>query len=82
MKRYRATVSPARLETARAIFLTAGDFVAIALRDYELVVILSPEIAEDDVPGSLERLQQSITGRGGEVVDVNRWGRRRLAYPI
>ena len=54
----------------------------MALRDYELVVILNPEITEDDVPASLERLQQSITGRGGEVVDMNQWGRRRLAYPI
>ena len=53
-----------------------------SLRDYELVVILSPQIGEDEMPSSLERLQQSISGRGGEVVDVNQWGRRRLAYPI
>jgi small subunit ribosomal protein S6 len=54
----------------------------LALRDYEMVVILSPEIADDVVAGSLDRLNQSITSRGGEVVDVNHWGRRRLAYPI
>jgi small subunit ribosomal protein S6 len=54
----------------------------LALRDYEMVVILSPEIGDDVVAGSLERLNQSITSRGGEVVDVNHWGRRRLAYPI
>jgi len=47
-----------------------------------LVVILTPEIADDVIGESLERLSQSITGRGGEVVDVNHWGRRRLAYPI
>ena len=51
-------------------------------RDYELVVILSPEIGDDVVNESLERLSQNITGRGGEIVDVNHWGRRRLAYPI
>jgi len=56
--------------------------VANGLRDYELVVILRPDIAEDAVPASLERLQESVTGHGGEVVDVNHWGRRRLAYPI
>jgi small subunit ribosomal protein S6 len=54
----------------------------LALRDYEMVVILSPEIGDDVVAGSLERLNQNITSRGGEVVDVNHWGRRRLAYPI
>ena len=52
------------------------------LRDYELVVILSPEIQEDNIEQSIERLQQSITSRGGEVTDTNHWGRRRLAYPI
>jgi small subunit ribosomal protein S6 len=56
--------------------------LADTLRDYELVVILTPELAEDDVSASVERLQQTINQRGGEVVDVNVWGRRRLAYPI
>lgn len=56
--------------------------MATALRDYELVVILSPEVGDDVVGGSLERLQQTIASRGGEVVEVNHWGRRRLAYPI
>jgi small subunit ribosomal protein S6 len=53
-----------------------------ALRDYELVVILNPEIGDDVISGSIERLQQNITSRGGEIVDSNHWGRRRLAYPI
>ena len=52
------------------------------LRDYELVVVLSPEIGDDVIGESLEPLSQSITTRGGEVTDVNHWGRRRLAYPI
>jgi small subunit ribosomal protein S6 len=52
------------------------------LRDYELVVILNPEIGDDVVSESLERLNQGITSLGGEVVESNHWGRRRLAYPI
>jgi small subunit ribosomal protein S6 len=56
--------------------------LTLAFRDYELVVILNPEIGDDVVGDSLERLNQSVTARGGEVVDVNHWGRRRLAYPI
>jgi small subunit ribosomal protein S6 len=56
--------------------------LATSLRDYELVVILSPEVADDVVSESLERLSQGVTSRGGEVVEVNHWGRRRLAYPI
>jgi small subunit ribosomal protein S6 len=56
--------------------------LAAALRDYEMVFILSPEIGDDVFSESLDRLSQNITSRGGEVVDVNHWGRRRLAYPI
>lgn len=52
------------------------------MRDYELVVILSPELAEEDVPAAVDRLSRLIADRGGEVKDVNRWGRRKLAYPI
>ena len=56
--------------------------MATALRDYELVVILNPEIGDDVISESLERLNEGITSRGGEVVGVDHWGRRRLAYPI
>ncbi|OGO06117.1 MAG: 30S ribosomal protein S6 [Chloroflexi bacterium RBG_13_54_9] len=52
------------------------------MRDYELVMIVSPEIADEDVPAAIERVSQFITGRGGTVVEVDQWGRRRLAYPI
>lgn len=49
---------------------------------YELVTILSPQIGEDDVPAALERINTYIANRGGEVTNVDQWGRRRLAYPI
>lgn len=54
----------------------------MALREYELVVVMNPEIAEEDVPAALERLSAAVAARGGEVTDVQPWGRRRLAYPI
>jgi small subunit ribosomal protein S6 len=52
------------------------------LRDYELTVVFSPEIAEEDLPAEIERVNQLIAEKGGVVGEVNRWGRRRLAYPI
>ena len=52
------------------------------MRGYELVLIIDPEILEEDVPSAIEKVSQFIAGRGGEVADVNRWGRRKLAYPI
>ncbi len=52
------------------------------MRDYELVMIVSPEIADEDVPAAVERVSQFIIDRGGTIVQVDQWGRRRLAYPI
>ena len=56
--------------------------MAVITRDYELVVILNPEIGDDAVPNSIQKVEQGITSRGGEVTESNHWGRRRLAYPI
>jgi small subunit ribosomal protein S6 len=53
------------------------------LRDYELVVIISPDVADEAVPETVERLiRRPVEARGGEVREVNHWGRRKLAYPI
>ena len=52
------------------------------LRDYELVLVFSPEIAEDGVEAAIGRVSQFITERGGISSTVEQWGRRRLAYPI
>jgi small subunit ribosomal protein S6 len=52
------------------------------LHEYELVVVMNPDIPEDDVQSAIERVTTAVTSRGGEVVEVNPWGRRKLAYPI
>jgi small subunit ribosomal protein S6 len=52
------------------------------VRDYELVVIISPEVAEEQIPATLEKISRFIMERGGSITEVNQWGRRKLAYPI
>ncbi len=52
------------------------------MHEYELVVVINPEIAEEDVPAAIDRLTGAVTSRGGEVDEVTPWGRRKLAYPI
>ena len=56
-----------------------------APRKYELMTILHPEVAEESLPGELDRISGYITTIGGELIESLRespWGRRRLAYPI
>ena len=52
------------------------------MRDYELVLVVSPEGGEEDFPAIVDRVHGLIKERGGEVKNVDRWGRRRLAYPV
>lgn len=51
-------------------------------REYELVMVLSPEVADERMPATMERYNQMIVAQGGTVSATNPWGRRRLAYPI
>ena len=56
-----------------------------APRKYELMTILHPDVAEESLPGELERISGFITAAGGELFETlqdSPWGRRRLAYPI
>lgn len=52
------------------------------MRDYELVVVLSPDVGDDGFPSTVERITGFIQGNGGEIKNVDTWGKRRLAYPI
>lgn len=51
-------------------------------RDYELGIIINPDVGEEQARAIIERVSQLIIGNGGQVVRVNAWGRRRLTYPI
>ena len=50
--------------------------------EYELVTILSPILSQEEVTNTTDRLNSIITGDGGTVTHQERWGTRRLAYPI
>ena len=52
------------------------------LHDYELTVVIAPEVPEENIDATIESISRYVTDRGGEVSDVQRWGKRRLAYPI
>jgi small subunit ribosomal protein S6 len=52
------------------------------LRDYELMIIISPDVAEEDIPATIDKVSEFVTSRGGEITEIDRWGKRRLAYPI
>ena len=52
------------------------------MRQYELMIILDPELEERTVQPSLDKFLSVVTKDGGTVDKVDIWGRRRLAYEI
>lgn len=52
------------------------------MRNYELSVIVSPEVEEESLEATMDQIKQFIATGGGQVTKVDVWGRRRLAYPI
>jgi len=52
------------------------------MRDYELVVIVSPEVIDEKISNVVDKVTGFITSKGGNVTEVSQWGRRKLAYPI
>ncbi len=49
---------------------------------YELMVILHPELDERQVAPNLDKFLKVITNDGGSIENVDVWGKRRLAYEI
>ncbi len=49
---------------------------------YELCVVLSVKLEEEERAAALEKVQGYITRFGGTVTNVDEWGKRKLAYEI
>ena len=54
----------------------------MSTRQYEVLVILDPELEERTVAPSLDTFLNVVRQDGGTVAKVDVWGRRRLSYEI
>ena len=52
------------------------------MRQYEVMVIIDPDVDDRQVNGLLEKPLAGLTKAGGTVDNLDIWGRRRLAYDI
>ena len=53
-----------------------------AMNKYELAVVLSAKLEDEERAAALEKVQGYITRFGGTVTNVDEWGKKRLAYEI
>ena len=52
------------------------------MREYEVMYIIKPGFEEDKYAESIEKYNALIQANGGEILKVEPWGKRRLAYEI
>lgn len=52
------------------------------MKTYETTIIFDPGLEEARIAEEVDRVSQSIGQAGGEVVEIQRWGKRKLAYNI
>ena len=52
------------------------------MQNYELMVIFTPVLSEEDYRSAQKKFASLVTDNGGEVVHENPWGLKSLAYPI
>mgnify|MGYP003281714891 FL=1 len=52
------------------------------MNKYELAVVVSAKIEDDVRAAVVEKVKDLITRFGGNVTDVDEWGKKRLAYEI
>lgn len=52
------------------------------MNQYETIFIYSPDFSPEKATSVMEKIKSAITQNGGEIVAVNEWGKRRLAYRI
>ncbi len=52
------------------------------MREYEIMMVLKPDLEEEQIKSVVERFVNIITDNNGEVTAIEPWGKRRLAYEI
>ena len=52
------------------------------MNKYELAVVVNAKIEDDARAAVIEKVQSYITRFGGQVSNVDEWGKRKLAYEI
>ncbi|GJQ64294.1 MAG: 30S ribosomal protein S6 [Melioribacteraceae bacterium] len=52
------------------------------INNYESVIVINASLEDEQIDSTYQRVHEFITANGGEFQDVEKWGRKRLAYPI
>ena len=52
------------------------------MNNYETVFILTPVLSDPQMKEAVEKFKDFLAAEGSEIVNIENWGLRKLAYPI
>lgn len=52
------------------------------MRPYETAFLITPKLEEEETEKLIEKMAEVVKKKKGKMVNIERWGKRRLAYPI
>ena len=52
------------------------------MNKYELAVVVSAKIEDDERAATLEKVKSYVERFGGQITNVDEWGKKRLAYEV
>jgi small subunit ribosomal protein S6 len=53
-----------------------------SLNAYEITYIINPNVTEENLTKVVERFSEYINKSGGQVVNIDNWGKRKMAFEI
>jgi small subunit ribosomal protein S6 len=51
-------------------------------RVYESAVLINAALDDDTIKNLVDRIKETISTNGGEIIEIEDWGRKRLAYQV
>lgn len=52
------------------------------MKRYETTFLIAPTLPEDETEKLIEKMSEIIAKKKGKMIGMDKWGKRRLAYPI
>ena len=52
------------------------------MREYESIFVLNPDVSDAQVDAEVDKIREFVASKKGEITEVQKWGRRKLAYEI
>ena len=52
------------------------------MRLYETAFLIAPSLPEEEADKLVEKMQETVAKKKGKMIQVNKWGKKKLAYPI